>query len=762
MKAFVFPGQGSQVKGMGGTLFDEFQELTDKADKILGYSIKELCLEDPNKELGQTQFTQPALYVVNALSYYKKIKETGEKPDYVAGHSLGEYNALLAAEAVDFETGLRLVQKRGALMKEATGGGMAAVIGSSEEEIKRVLAENNLNNIDIANFNAPSQIVISGMKDEITKAQPFFKEAKITFIPLNTSGAFHSRYMQPSKEIFEGFLKDFTFSKLQIPVISNFTARPYKHSAILESLAEQITGSVKWTETIQYLMGKGVDEFEEIGHGNVLTKLVQKVKMEAEPLIVEDEEEEEEEVQQEEVQQEVAAVSSTPAAPVAAQSITAESLGNEEFKQDYKLKYAYLGGGMVHGIASKEMVVQLGKAGMMGFFGTGALDVQKIEEAIDYIQRELTNGEAYGINLLNGRRESDTVNLFLRKGITCIEAAAYMQVTPNLVKYRVKGLSKNSDGSVAIKNRIMAKISRPEVAAQFLMPAPERIIEKLIESNEISREQAELAKNIPMADDLCVEADSGGHTDMGVASALMPAMIKLRDDMMEKYQYGKKVRIGAAGGIGTPEAAAAAFILGADFILTGSINQCSVEGGISDIVKDMLQDVNVQDTEYAPAGDMFEMGAKVQVLKKGVFFPARANKLYELYRHHNSIDEIDEKTKKQLQERYFKRTFDEIYEDVKKFYPPQEIERAERNPKQKMAFIFRWYFGYATRIALQGVEDQKVDFQVQCGPALGSFNQWVKDSELKNWRNRHVDDIGMKIMTGTAELLIERFQSFMK
>src|SRR4051812_36667715 len=129
-KAYVFPGQGSQRKGMGENLFDEFPELTKKADKILGYSIKELCLNDSDSKLNQTQYTQPALYVVNALSYQKKIKDEGKQPDYLAGHSLGEYNALQAAGIFSFEDGLKLVKKRGELMSQAKNGGMAAILNA--------------------------------------------------------------------------------------------------------------------------------------------------------------------------------------------------------------------------------------------------------------------------------------------------------------------------------------------------------------------------------------------------------------------------------------------------------------------------------------------------------------------------------------------------------------------------------------------------------------------------------------------------------
>jgi trans-AT polyketide synthase/acyltransferase/oxidoreductase domain-containing protein len=300
------------------------------------------------------------------------------------------------------------------------------------------------------------------------------------------------------------------------------------------------------------------------------------------------------------------------------------------------------------------------------------------------------------------------------------------------------------------------------VAAAFMQPAPEAMVKALLATGKITTAEAELGQSLPMADEICVEADSGGHTDQGVAYALMPAMLVLRDEMMSKYHYDKPIRVGAAGGIGTPHAAAAAFIMGADFILTGSINQCTVEAGTSDASKDLLQELNVQDTDYAPAGDMFEIGARVQVAKRGLFFPARANKLYELYQRHNSIDEIDPKTRQQIQERYFKRSFDDVWNETKSHYArayPSKLAEIEKSPKQKMALIFRWYFVHTTRLAMRGSEDQKVDYQIHCGPAMGAFNQWVKGTDLQTWRNRHVADIGVKIMASAAEMLSERFSS---
>jgi malonyl CoA-acyl carrier protein transacylase len=281
MKTYVFPGQGSQTKGMGQDLFDEFPDITKKADKILGYSIKELCVQDPDQNLNRTQYTQPALYVVNALSYEKKIKETGSKPDFLAGHSLGEYNALCAAEVFSFEDGLKLVKKRSELMSQADKGAMAAIIKLSEKEIKEILQEAKLTTIDIANYKSPSQIVISGLEEDLQKSQPYFEKAKGLFIPLKTSGAFHSRYMKEAEANFSKHLKKIKFSNPKIPVLSNVTARPYEPKKFVENLAKQISNSVRWTDTIQFLLEQGGMEFEEMGVGDVLTKLINAIQKES-------------------------------------------------------------------------------------------------------------------------------------------------------------------------------------------------------------------------------------------------------------------------------------------------------------------------------------------------------------------------------------------------------------------------------------------------------------------------------------------------
>lgn len=283
MKTYMFPGQGSQSKGMGADLFDSYPELTAKADAILGYSIRELCLEDPREELNQTQFTQPALYVVNALSYLRKVEQDGA-PDFLAGHSLGEFNALMAAGCFDFETGLRMVQQRGALMSQIKGGAMAAIVNASSEHIADVLKANDLNHVYMANLNAPMQTVISGLHAQVASAEKHFQmQGKMRFYPLATSGAFHSAYMSDAMEQFRAYLKDVPFAAPAIPVLANVTGLPYQIDAILDTLASQIASTVRWSDSVQYLMAlahtRGVaPEFIECGHGDVLTRLAFTIK----------------------------------------------------------------------------------------------------------------------------------------------------------------------------------------------------------------------------------------------------------------------------------------------------------------------------------------------------------------------------------------------------------------------------------------------------------------------------------------------------
>ncbi|GAB1545024.1 PfaD family polyunsaturated fatty acid/polyketide biosynthesis protein [Scytonema sp. NUACC21] len=435
-----------------------------------------------------------------------------------------------------------------------------------------------------------------------------------------------------------------------------------------------------------------------------------------------------------------------------------QHLGDRNFLDFHGVKYAYAAGAMAGGIASAELVIALGKAGFLASFGAAGLVPSRVEAAIKQIQQALPNGP-YAFNLIHSPSEEAlerrAVDLYLKYGVRTVEASAFMDLTPHIVRYRAAGLSVNALGQIEIKNKIIAKISRPEVASQFLQPAPAKILKQLVEEQLITELQATLAQKVPMADDITVEADSGGHTDNRPLVCLLPSIISLRDRMQQKYCYQKQVRVGAGGGIGTPESALAAFMMGASYVVTGSVNQACVEAGTSAHTKRLLAQAGIADVTMAPCADMFEMGVKVQLLKRGTLFPMRAQKLYDLYRNYNSIDEIPTEERQKLEEQIFRRSLEAVWQDTVAFFTerdPEQITRANNNPKRKMALIFRWYLGLSSRWASSGENNREMDYQIWCGPAIGAFNEWVQGTYLAAPEARHVADVAYHIMTGAAYL----------
>lgn len=439
-----------------------------------------------------------------------------------------------------------------------------------------------------------------------------------------------------------------------------------------------------------------------------------------------------------------------------------QNLGSALFRRRYGLKYAYVAGAMYRGTASPQLVIRLGRAGLLGYLGTGGLSLAQIEQAIGTLQAALPAGEPYGLNLLaeydDPRHERATVEMYLARGIRNIEAAAFIEITLPLVLFRLRGLARDADGTLVCRHRVLAKVSRLEVAEAFMSPAPEALVAALRRAGDITEEQAELARQVPMSHDICVEADSGGHTDGGIPTIVLPAMLQLRDALQARAGYAEPICLGLAGGIGTPAAAAAAFAMGADFILTGSINQCTVESGATDLVKTMLQDVSIHDMAYAPAGDLFERGSRVQVLKRGVLFPMRANRLYALYCHYESLEAIPQNIRGVLERLFFKRTLEQVWQECEHYLLAQgreaDLALARSNPKVRMARVFRWYFAYSTKLAFSGESADQANYQVQTGPALGAFNQWVKGTPLESWQRRHVDEIATSLMETTAQHLL--------
>lgn len=439
-------------------------------------------------------------------------------------------------------------------------------------------------------------------------------------------------------------------------------------------------------------------------------------------------------------------------------AVRPEQLGDMEFREAHGLRYAYVGGGMAHGISSEELVEALGRAGMIGFFGSAGLSLERIGAAIDRIHRNL--GDApWGMNLIHSPNEpaveAGTVDLYLRKKVRLVSAAAYLSLTAPLVRFRVTGIHRNSQGEIVTPNGVIAKVSRVEVARKFFAPPPAEILQGLVDSGVITAEQAVLAQSIPMAQDLTAEADSAGHTDNRPALALLPAMLALRDEMQKAHGYACKLRVGLGGGVATPSAAAAAFAMGAAYVLTGTVNQACVESGTSRTVKEMLAKAGQADVIMAPAADMFEMGVKVQVLKWSTLFPIRARKLYEMYLAHDGIDHIPQEVKAQLEREFFRCSLERAWEQTEQYFQrrdPQQISRANADPKYKLALLFRAYLGQTSKWAIAGDPSRKQDYQIWCGPSIGAFNEWVKGSFLELPENRRVETVAMNILTGAAVL----------
>ena len=445
-----------------------------------------------------------------------------------------------------------------------------------------------------------------------------------------------------------------------------------------------------------------------------------------------------------------------------APAVLPQQLGDPTFCADHGIRYAYLAGAMANGIGSVEIVIAMARNGMLGFFGAAGLDPPRIGREIDRIKREI-GGKPYGVNLIHAPQEPDweerLVDLLIEREVRLIEASAYLSLTTAVVRYRVHGIHEDHLGRIVAPNRIIAKVSRVEVASKFMAPPPDKILKQLVSMGAISEHQALLASKIPMAQDITAEADSGGHTDNRPAVALLPTLLALRDRLQAVHGYGLPLRVGMAGGIGTPAAAAAAFAMGAAYVLAGSIHQACIESGSSDSVREMLAAAEQADVAMAPAADMFEMGVNLQVLKRGTMFAMRAARLYEMYRTYNGIHEIPSSDRLKLEKTVFRASLDEIWDQTRVFFErrdPRQLERAERDPKHKMALIFRWYLGKSSNWANTGLPERKIDYQVWCGPAMGAFNEWVKGTHLEPPCNRRIAQVSRNILYGAA--VFARFQ----
>jgi PfaD family protein len=436
--------------------------------------------------------------------------------------------------------------------------------------------------------------------------------------------------------------------------------------------------------------------------------------------------------------------------------LPAERLGAPAFRAHHGVAAAYLAGAMAVGIASVDLVCALSRAGYLASFGAAGLTPDRLDDALAELRRRLGD-RPYACNLIHSptapHMERHCVDLCLRHGVRCVEASAFVQLTPDLLRYRLSGLRQDPEGTVVAAHRLIAKVSRPEVARLFLRPAPAAMVAELARAGHIDAEQAALADRVPVADDITVEADSGGHTDRRPLMVILPLIAALRDDLALPGR--PPVRIGAAGGLGTPFAVAAAFAAGADYVVTGSVNQACVEAGTSAEVKLLLAAAGPTDVAMAPAADLFEQGGTVQVLTRGTRFAQHAGYLYRLYRDHHGLDALPAREVRRLEATVLGRPITEVWEETAAYLrarAPQELSRAEGDPRHRMALVFRWYLATASRRAVRGETDYAAHWQIWCGPAMGAFNAWTAGTPLGRPEHRHAATVATSLLHGAAFL----------
>lgn len=448
----------------------------------------------------------------------------------------------------------------------------------------------------------------------------------------------------------------------------------------------------------------------------------------------------------------------TEAAAFALPPIYPEWLGDRAFLAAHGARFPYVVGEMARGIATPRMVIEAVRAGCLGFYGSAGLPLDEIRRGIGEIRSALSADQiAWGANLIHSPQEpgqeAAVVDLFLKEGVRRVSASAFMRLTPDVVRYTALGLERGADGSITRRNHVFAKVSRAEVAEPFMSPAPEKMLRDLVAAGKISEAQAELASKVSVAADITAESDSGGHTDNRPATVLYTSLSAARARAAARHGLDENaIRIGLAGGLATPASVAAAFQLGAAYVLTGSVNQCTVESGLSEAGRKLLAKAGPADVAMAPAADMFEQGVEVQVLKRGTLFAMRGKKFHGFYRSGASYETMADTDRKWVDD-VLGESFEAAWSATRGYIQkvnPAEAARAEKDGNKRLALVARRYLFQGAQWAREGDPKRTADYQIWCGPAMGAFNEWAAGTPLEPAEARTVRQIALNLLEGAA------------
>jgi len=437
-----------------------------------------------------------------------------------------------------------------------------------------------------------------------------------------------------------------------------------------------------------------------------------------------------------------------------------EWLGDRALLAEHPARFCYVVGEMARGIATPRMVIEAVRAGCLGFYGSAGLPLGEIKAGVKQIQAALAPDQvAWGANLIHSPQEpgqeAAIVDLFLAEGVRRVSASAFMRLTPDVVRYTALGLERVADGTIKRRNHLFAKVSRAEVAEPFMSPPPEKMLRELVGAGKISQLQADLAAKVPVAAEITAEADSGGHTDNRPASVLFSSLSAARARVCAQHGYDESIiRIGLAGGIATPSAVAAAFQMGAAYVLTGSVNQSAVESGLSEAGRKLLAKAGPADVAMAPAADMFEQGVEVQVLKRGTLFAMRGRKLHGFYRSGASYETLSAPDRKWIDDvlgEPFEAAWSETQSYIRRVNPA-EAKKAETDGNKRLALVARRYLFQGAQWAREGDPGRTADYQIWCGPAMGAFNEWVAGTALEPVEARTVRQIALNLLEGAARI----------